>query len=148
MKMFRYLLVVILTTQIVLGAYPDIVSDSDTNHTANKELVYSIPVEYYKSVDTIIFENNLIAESTWLHGGYGKLAAWGFTEALWDDKYHYCYQGTVWIDATNDYNIQFVLLHELGHIHDFCEVKSNISTEQYANNYAEKYLTQNAETFI
>ena len=52
----------------------------------------------------------------------------GWSYVKWD-VYHNCYNGIIILSNPK------YLIHELGHIYEHCELKRNISTEEFANNF-------------
>ncbi len=108
------------------SAYPIIVSEQGVNHQKAKELVYSIPKEYYRYVDVIEFVDEPL-----VIGANNEVEVFGMYKVLWN-KYHNCYGARIIIW---DYLLEKTLIHELGHIYENCVLKKNISTEEFANNF-------------
>ena len=109
--------------------YPLIISEKGFNHTQAKELVYSIPNKDYKYVDTITFVNNY-AHFKYIDN-FGQKKVWkGWNWVYWD-KNHNCFNGKIILSDIN----KSILIHELGHIYEYCNLKKNVSTEVFADNF-------------
>ena len=129
MKKLLNLMVFSILLSYIAFAYPIIISTSPINHTQAKELVYSIPEEYYEYVDVVEFVNN----------DYSA----GYYSIKWN-KHHLCYNGKITINYIDrniyleylgyDYNKE-ILIHELRHMHEHCVLKKDISTEKFADDF-------------
>lgn len=116
-KLFLYIVVIFLVFVSSTYAYPIIIIEQNINHTQAKQLIYSVPEKYYKHVNSIEFKDT----------AYNIR---GYANAKWNNK-HICYSTYIWI-----FRINFqILQHELGHIYEFCELKKDVSTEEFANNF-------------
>ncbi len=121
--------VVLISSTAFAYSYPIIISEQGVNHTQAKELVYSIPEEYYRYVDVVEFVNN----------DYSA----GYYTMKWNNK-HLCYNGKITINYMDrniyleylgyDYNKE-ILEHELGHIYEHCILKEDFSTEEFADGF-------------
>ncbi len=110
-------------------AYPIIISESGVNHQEAKELIYSIPEEYYKYVDIIEFVNETIKKYNWISDTEAEINNYGgWYWANWDNN-HNCYNGKIII-----YDFD-ALEHELGHINSHCVLKENKVNEKFANEF-------------
>ena len=116
MKKYIFLIIICILCSNIY-AYPDLGS-IDIKHSDLKNLVYSIPEEYYQYVEYIEFAGNNIE----FHG---------YAMTKWDQK-HNCYDGKIFLWNKLSYK---VLLHELGHIYEYCVLKKSYSSEEYANNF-------------
>ena len=136
----KLVLIALLMLPIVFGNYPAIVTSEGMNHTIAKELVYSVPEHYYKHVDKIEFHIDYRIESFWVPNGPG----WGyaFADSYWIHNQWQCVGG--FIDL--EYNVfnsdcrKFILMHELGHMDEFCNQHKEYSSEEDANDFAYTYL--------
>ena len=109
--------------------YPIIISEQGTNHTLNKELVYSIPTKYFEYIDRIEFVNDYLGcEIIDAYGQKRCLRGWSWVH--WDEN-HKCYNGKIILSE----NSLRLLMHESGHIYELCKLKRNITTEEFANNF-------------
>lgn len=102
------------------SAYPIVITEYGLNHSANKELVYSLPEINYKYVDSIEFKNlPLNCKAT---DKYGQLQCRyeGFTYVYWD-KNHNCYKGRIILYDNS------LIMHELLRVYQHCVLKWNIS---------------------
>lgn len=127
-KLIFWVLLVILSNAV--SAYPIIISESGTNHTLNSQLVYSIPEKYYKFVEKVEFVNGFGARCIVLDE-YDQMKCWkGWNSVYWD-KNHNCLYGNIILSIAD---IK-VLIHELGHIYEYCELKRDTSTEEFADNF-------------
>ena len=121
LKWKKFCFAIILVFMLVLTfksawAYPVISYEQGVNVELTKLAVYYIPEEYYKYVDRIDFTNNFINNE------------WGHSYAKKNSKGN-CYEGRIRL-----YGI-FALEHELGHIYEYCELKQDDSTEEFAENF-------------
>ena len=107
----------ILSLPMAFADYPIIISESNINHNKSKELVYSVPKEYLRHIDTIEFKDTA-----------NNIRGYAWTK--WNRK-HICYGGKI-ILSKIDKNL---LQHELGHIYEFCVLKRDYSTEEFADNF-------------
>jgi len=125
-KVILILLVVSILSSVSF-AYPVIVSERGVNHTQIKELVYSIPEEYFKYVDVIEFVNEplKVAED-------GEVKRVGTYMVFRTDSY-VCYNGKIKLWDYSDSKI--TVIHEIGHSYEFCELKKDYSTEEFADNF-------------
>jgi len=108
--------------------YPIIVSEQGVNHQKAKDLVYSIPEHHFRYVDVIEFVTTPIKiQDT-------EVLEFAKYKVLWN-KNHYCYEAkiTLWNTFSDK-----VIEHELGHIYEHCELKKDISTEEFANEFVIK----------
>ena len=121
------LLVITTTTITTAMAYPFLISERGTNHTQNKELVYSIPEKYFNFVDTIEFKPDYAYCRA--YGDFEQKKCYSGRSYVKWDVYHNCYNGIIILSNPK------YLIHELGHIYEHCELKRNISTEEFANNF-------------
>jgi len=110
-------------------AYPVIVSEKGVNHTQVKELVYSIPEVYYEGVDVIEFVNEPIQKWIKIEENHWTLEYFGGWYRTYWDREHNCFDGKIWI-----YNFD-LLVHELGHNYEYCILKKDISTEEFADDF-------------
>lgn len=120
-------LCLILAVIPLASSYPNIISDSGTNHTLNKQVVYSIPEHYFNGVDTVEFTNQ---------GVFGNRA--GYYHIYWINNYYY--GGKIWIyggQATNwnETEMRKTLKHELGHNDWFYNLHNKINNEEYADEF-------------
>ena len=108
-------------------AYPIIISEEGTNHQQNKDLIYSIPEEYYQYVDNIYFADKPKKIYKFLFFTINYTAGWYEVEYN-DNK---CLKADIFIyDAEKE-----VLIHELGHIYNVCRFKNPVNDEEFANNF-------------
>lgn len=124
-------LMIVLPVDCFALNYPSIAYEDGVNIQEAKDLIYSIPVEYYAHVDEIHFHT----EYQW----HGDILCNGWAWSLWNGN-HDCFSTK--IDIYQDLS-QFVLLHELGHIHEQCVLKLDYEytrSEKYADNYAAEML--------
>ena len=114
----------LLLINIVYG-YPPLSFETGINHTASKELVYSIPEVYYKHVTSIEFVNKPIN----CMSVNNRTKCWrGWSWAYWD-RNHRCYSGRIILQNAS------LLEHELGHIYWHCELKQSVLNETFAENF-------------
>lgn len=106
--------------------YPIIISEQGINHSEVKQLVYSIPKEYYEYVDIIEFVNTPICKVYDIHGQQKCYKGW--SHVYWDTN-HQCFDGKIILSNPN------LLMHELGHIYELCKLNKDISTEEFAKNF-------------
>ena len=111
-------------------AFPIIISEQGVNHTQIKELVYSIPEEYYKYVDVIEFVNE--PRDRWWDWNifwFIEEKAWYYVDYDFDnDK---CIKTNISVyDMESEY-----LIHELGHIYYICELKKPYNNETFASSF-------------
>ena len=119
----------ILSLPMAFADYPVISTEEGINHNEAVKLVYSIPEKHYNFVKKIEFVNGFVKKQ--VIGNYGELKVWnGWAWTYWD-KNHNCYGGKI-ILSKIDKNL---LQHELGHIYEFCVLKRDYSTEEFANNF-------------
>ena len=122
-----FMIVMSLISSISFG-YPLIISEKGFNHTQAKELVYSISNRYYKYVDTITFVNNY-AHFKYIDT-FGQKKVWkGWNWVYWD-KNHNCFNGKIILSCID----KKLLIHELCHIAEYCLLKSDYSSETFADN--------------
>tara|TARA_Y100000310_G_C20663967_1_gene806401 strand:+ start:100 stop:513 length:414 start_codon:yes stop_codon:yes gene_type:complete len=113
-----------------VSAFPTIITESEVNHTKAVELVYSIPLKYYQYVDRVEFVNDNYAKCKVIDV-YGQKQCWiGWYWIYWN-KHHDCFNGRI-IMSVSDKDL---LVHELGHIYEHCNLRRDISTEEYAGNF-------------
>lgn len=119
-------------------AYPNIISERGINHTQAKQLVYSVPEQYFKYVNSIEFVINPI--NCGIIDKYGQKRCYdGWSQAYWD-KNHNWYKGKIILKDIS----RSLLVHEISHIIDFCVNKVNVSTEEFADNFRiEKWKMKN-----
>lgn len=121
MKFITLFICLILLSSFT-SAFPFIISEDGTNVTENKQLVYSIPEEYFNYVNSIYFYSNRFYWETKKVDGYAYV--------FWNNKFHNCYNGKIWTIQNKK-----ILIHELGHIYELCSLKRNTTTEEFANNF-------------
>jgi len=115
-------------------AYPIIISEQGINHTEAKQLVYSIPKAYYKYVNSIEIINKRFVHCS-IYDNYGQQKCnMGWNWIYWDLN-HNCYSVKI---NVGKYESQKTLIHELGHVYEYCELKRDISTEEFADNFVIK----------
>lgn len=123
MDKYIAVMVVLITAWAVTAMdYPIIISEQGINHTESKQLIYSIPQEYYEYVNIIEFVNQPICKEI------QQKCYRGWSQVYWD-KNHNCYNGKIRLQNTS------LIIHELGHIYELCELKRNITTEEFAENF-------------
>ena len=115
------LILVLISLVSAVSAFQIIISNEGVNHTQAKELVYSIPEEYYQYVDVIEFVNETFSVT------YGSYA---FT--YWNGN-HDCYNSKIWIYWV--FPLRSTLIHEIGHIWELCTEKKDYTTEEFANGF-------------
>lgn len=120
---FQFILILLFVFPIVYS-YPILIHNTNTNITLNKQVVYSINEKYFEYVKVIEFFGKPIIKRNITGNGW----AW----VSWDYK-HRCFNGH--IQLYNPYSIY----HELGHIYEWCELKRNITTQEFANNFLKKW---------
>jgi len=129
MKFLIYLFIIIILITQVFG-YPIIISEQQINHAQAKELVYSIPEEYYKYVDVVEFVNE--PRNKWWNWN----TFWFLEEKAWyyvDYDYinNKCVRTKIYV-----YDMEFeYIMHELGHIYYICELKKSYNNEEFAYNF-------------
>ena len=112
-------------------SYPIIISNKGVNHKEAKQLVYSIPEKYYKYVNVIEFVNKPIKKFIWETNNRAEIKYNDGQYWVYWDKHHKCLKGKILI-----YSLTYkVLMHELGHIADYCINLVDYSTEEFANNF-------------
>lgn len=125
----------ILSTPCFAMNYPSMAFEEGINITKAKELVYSIPIEYYQEVNQIQFHTELLVKENCIFDGW---VTW-----LWNMN-HDCF--FVRIDIYQDL-VPFTMWHELGHVHEQCILKKDYKhweSERYADTYAmEQILKEN-----
>ncbi len=132
-RVILFLLVLTLFSSLSF-AYPVIISNEGVNHTRAKELVYSIPEKYYRYVDTIEFVSEPIRKFYWENDNEAEIIKYGGWYHTYWNKDHICYNGKILI-----YNINYnILKHEIGHAYEYCDLKKDISTEDFANEFVIK----------
>ena len=119
----------ILTTTI--NAYPVIISEQGTNHTLNKEIVYSYPERYYRGVDSVTFTNQPLNISGHLKTGGYEVKWW------WRWSYYYFYDAKIRVYGVQIINYTYVdmkdgLNHELCHHQEFYKLHKKVANETYA----------------
>jgi len=130
-KIIYILILICILTPLHIYAYnyPSLYSNG-TNHTEFKEMVYSIPVEYYQFVDKIEI---LEYDKDWMRTEYM------LPEEIRIGGMFATYNGNIDCFYTRIYFNGFpsneVLIHELGHVYDICVRKNLVLTEEYANNF-------------
>ena len=119
----------ILILPSTFADYPIIISNQGVNHTQAKQLVYSIPEEYYKYVNVIEFVKGYAHEK--IIDKFVQKKVWkGWYWVYWN-KNHECFNGKIILSEIN----RSLLIHELGHIEEHCLLKKDISTEEFADNF-------------
>lgn len=129
LSIFLFLVVITLFSSISVSAYPIIVSEQGVNHTKAKQLVYSIPEEYYEYVDVIEFVNEPIKKYNWISDTEAEITYYGGWYWAYWDRDHNCFNGKIWI-----YDLDY-LVHELGHIYWNCILKQSSINEEFANDF-------------
>jgi hypothetical protein len=120
------LFLAISSAPLLSYAYPIITSEQEINHTEVKQVVYSIPEKYYEYVNIIKFVKNPICKVYDIYGQQQCHQGWNYV--YWDIN-HKCFNGNIIL-----YNPD-LLMHELGHIYELCELKKDITTEEFANSF-------------
>lgn len=135
MKIIRLLILNLITTILVVSSvnamnYPTIVTEKGINHSEAKKLVYSVPEDYFRFVNKIIFTNKKYAKCKTIDT-FGQKMCWkGWANAYWNKK-HICTSTNIIMADLN----RARLIHETNHIYDYCINKVNISTEKFADNF-------------
>lgn len=127
MKILIILYLAVILSISISNAYPAIISNPNTNHSFNIETVYSVPEKYYRYVDKIEFVNYSIKD---YENGY----IGGYAYAWWN-IHHNCYNGYITLSSELKNLSRDALTHELGHIYELCELKRDITTEDFANSF-------------
>ena len=133
-KTITWIMVWLIYFNVALAQYPVIITDQHTNHTQAKELVYSIPEHYYKHVDVIEFVQD---GSVWCQideyhpnhncSGMAITHWWWWDWSAWlhpEWEHGSCFDVTILTTVSFD-----VLQHELGHVHEQCELRRNVNNE-------------------
>ena len=125
---FPIFVMLLLVFSISVTAYPIIISEQGVNHTQAKELVYSIPEEYYEYVDIIEFVNKPICRTI---DEFGQKNCWdGWYWIYWNNN-HQCHNGKIII-----YRLSYEMIqHELGHIYQICNLKQPTNDEEFAYSF-------------
>lgn len=134
---FKRIIVVFLifTLGCVEAKSPILTFEEGVNQSRTTEIVNSIPKEYYKYVNEITFVNNKTFDNRsfghcYIYDKYGQQKCHeGWNEVKWDST-HNCYSGKIRLNKNANRSL---LIHELGHIHEYCVLKKNNSTEEFAN---------------
>ena len=130
MSIFLVFVVSILLLSSTVFAYPTIISESSINHTQAKQLVYSIPEEYYRYVDNIHFVNEP-RNMWWDWNTFWFLEEKAWYDIIYDYDNNECYKADIYIyDKKQEY-----LVHELGHIYSICELKKPYNNETFAEDF-------------
>ena len=107
-----------------------VIINNGLNHIDVRMSVDMIPDELQSLVDIIEFHDRP------RYGSDGITRYDGYAWAVWNGE-HDCFHTR--IDMYENTN-SFVILHEVGHIYDFCVNKVDRSTEEFANEFAERYI--------
>ena len=119
----------ILSLPMAFADYPVISTEKGINPTQAKQLVFSIPEQYYFFVKEISFITK--PAKTIFIDEYGKSKDWDGQYKVYWNKNHSCYNGKIILSSIN----KGLLRHELGHIYEICILKKDISTEEFADNF-------------
>jgi len=125
------LIFISISSSVIALERPIVISDSGWNSTEALDIVDSLPLEFYKFVDIIEFTSKPIT--------YKEQLAYGYMYSNWDYT-HYCYDTKITI--YEKFNTQMVLLHELGHVYEYCVLKRDNSTEEFANAFPYNIRTE------
>ena len=111
--------------------YPNFVFEEGVDITSLKNIVYSIPSKYYGYVNVIEFVNSDFAHCR-VYDNYGqKICNGGWYWVYWDSN-HNCHSTKI---IMGKHEGRGILIHELGHIYEHCELKKDTSTEEFADNF-------------
>lgn len=133
-KIFFLLIIFIFLLALFLKsgyAYPTIISSSNYNHTKVKELIHSIPKSYYNHVNVIEFVDTPICH--WIKESQYKYSydcSSGWNQVFWNKK-HNCFNVKIQLSSYS----KDILVHELGHVHEYCVLKKDVSTEEFAEGF-------------
>ncbi len=129
LSIFLVLLVSIVFVSNVV-AYPVIISEQGVSHTGAKELVYSIPEEYYKYVSNIHFVNEP-RNRWWDWNTFWFLEEKAWYDVIYDYDNNECYKVDIYVyEVKKEY-----LIHELGHIYQICNLKQPVNDEEFAEEF-------------
>ena len=110
---------------------PILTFEGGINQSKMQEIVNSIPSRYYKNVNEIIFVNWTFGHC-YVYDKYGQQKCYqGWNEVKWDSQ-HKCYSGKIRLGKNANRSL---LVHELGHIYEYCELKRDNSTEEFAEGF-------------
>lgn len=126
-KLVSWIFIFIMSSLFVYP-YPVIISESGTNHTLNKQLVYSFKESQFEHVRKIEFKKDA-ARCVGLDK-YGQKKCWVGWYWVMRDKNNNCIRGEILLSEPNTNTLK----HELCHIQWACKLKQTTNNEEYAEN--------------
>ena len=116
--------------------YPVMTFEKNVNITEAKKVVYSIPEEYFEYVNRIDFAKEPVKKWVRIKKHKLELVTFsGWNKVKWG-KHHNCYYVEIDIFLKSPVMTPYeTLVHELGHVYEYCVLKRDKSTEEFADNF-------------